>query len=156
MLARILRLGIVFLLVLPVGCAKKQEEKVFTFGMLLVGPFNDRGWSQAHYDAGLYVESKLPGVKMLYLDKVNPADRPGLTLPQLVDDLVSKGARLIIANSDDMKDGIREVAKQHPGISLFWIPQSRILPGFHTTKTLDIRSFTRCITTRDLGCGLSL
>jgi len=50
--------------------------------MLMVGPFNDRGWSQAHYDAGLYVESKLPGVKMLYLDKVNPADRPGLTLPK--------------------------------------------------------------------------
>lgn len=67
MFPRILRLGIVFLLVLAVGCAKKSEEKPFTFGMLLVGPFNDRGWSQAHYDAGLHVERKLPGVKMLYL-----------------------------------------------------------------------------------------
>lgn len=127
MFPRILRLGIVFLLVLAVGCAEKPEEKSFTFGMLMVGPFNDRGWSQAHYDAGLYVESKLPGVKMLYLDKVNPADRPGLTLPQLVDDLVSKGARLIIANSDDMKDGIREAAKQHPDITFIHVSGDDVL-----------------------------
>ena len=62
MFPRILRLVVVFLLVLAVGCAKKSEEKPFTFGMLLVGPFNDRGRNQAHYDAGLYVESTLPGV----------------------------------------------------------------------------------------------
>ncbi|NOR10253.1 MAG: BMP family ABC transporter substrate-binding protein [Desulfovibrionaceae bacterium] len=127
MFPRILRLGIVFLLVLAVGCAEKPEEKSFIFGMLMVGPFNDRGWSQAHYDAGLYVESKLPGVKMLYLDKVNPADRPGLTLPQLVDDLVSKGTRLIIANSDDMKDGIREAAKQHPDITFIHVSGDDVL-----------------------------
>ena len=29
------------------------------FGMILVGPFNDRGWSQAHYEAGEYVEQQL-------------------------------------------------------------------------------------------------
>lgn len=127
MFSRILRLGIVFLLVLAVGCAEKPEEESFIFGMLMVGPFNDRGWSQAHYDAGLYVESKLPGVKMLYLDKVNPADRPGLTLPQVVDDLVSKGARLIIANSDDMKDGIREAAKQHPDITFIHVSGDDVL-----------------------------
>jgi simple sugar transport system substrate-binding protein len=72
--------------------------------MLLVGPYNDRGWSQAHYDAGLYVEEKAPGVEMIYVDKVNTADRPGTTPDQLADDLVSKGADLIIFNSDDMKD----------------------------------------------------
>jgi len=127
MFQRILRLGILFLLVLAVGCAKKAEEKPFTFAMLLVGPFNDRGWSQAHYDAGLYVESKLPEVKMLYLDKVNPADRPGLTMPQLVDDLVEKGARLIIANSDDMKDGIREAAKQHPDVTFIHVSGDDVL-----------------------------
>ncbi|MGQ9749299.1 MAG: BMP family lipoprotein, partial [Desulfosoma sp.] len=48
------------------------EEKPFVFGLLLVGPYNDKGWSQAHYDAGLYVERKIPGAKMLYIDKVNP------------------------------------------------------------------------------------
>jgi simple sugar transport system substrate-binding protein len=42
----------------------------FVFGMLLVGPHNDQGWSQAHYDAGLYVEQKIPNSKMLYLENV--------------------------------------------------------------------------------------
>lgn len=129
MFSRILRLSLVLLLILSFGCAKKAEEKPFTFGLLLVGPYNDRGWSQAHYDAGLYVERKLPGVKMIYLDKVNPADRPGLTLPQLVDDLASKGVRLIIANSDDMKDGVREAAKQHPEITFIHVSGDDVITG---------------------------
>ena len=54
------------------------------------------------------------GAKMIYIDKVNPADRPGVTIPQLVDDMVEKGARLIIANSDDMKDGTREPHSTRP------------------------------------------
>jgi simple sugar transport system substrate-binding protein len=61
--------------------------------MLLVGPYNDNGWSQAHYEAGLYVEEKL-GAKMIYLDKVNPADRAGTTPDQLAEELVAQGAKL--------------------------------------------------------------
>jgi len=48
--------------------AEAPEE--FVFGMLLVGPYNDSGWSQANYEGGLYVEEKLPGAKMVYVDKV--------------------------------------------------------------------------------------
>lgn len=105
------------------------EEKPFVFGLLLVGPYNDKGWSQAHYDAGLYVERKIPGTKMLYIDKVNPADRPGITIPQVVDDLVAKGAKLVIANSDDMKDGIREAATQHPHIYFVHVSGDDVLTG---------------------------
>ena len=71
------------------------------FGMLLVGPYNDRGYSQAHYDAGLYVEEKIPGSKLVYIDKVNPADRPSTTPAQLAEELLKQGAGLIIFNSDD-------------------------------------------------------
>ncbi|NMC79304.1 MAG: BMP family ABC transporter substrate-binding protein [Chloroflexi bacterium] len=90
--------------------------KELTFGLLMVGPYNDHGWSQAHYEAGLYVEEKVPGAKMLYVDKVNPADRPGTTPAQLAEDLVSKGAKLIIFNSDDMKDSSSEFAAANPDI----------------------------------------
>ena len=62
----------------------------FIFGLLLVGPFNDHGWSEAHFDGGKYVEKIIPNSKMIYIDKVNPADRPGVTITQLVDDLVEK------------------------------------------------------------------
>ncbi len=126
--------GLLFLVVaaLALGgvCGVAQaEDKPFTFGILMVGPYNDKGFSQAHYEAGKYVEEKIPGAKMIYLDKVNPADRPGFTIPQLVDDLVSKGAQLVIANSDDMKDGIREAAQNHPEITFIHISGDDVLTG---------------------------
>ena len=107
----------------------KAAEKKFVFGLLMVGPYNDHGWSQAHYEAGKYVEEKVPGSKMIYIDKVNPADRPGITIPQLVDDLVSKGATLIIANSDDMKDGAREAAQQHPKTYFLHVSGDDVITG---------------------------
>lgn len=104
-------------------------DKPLTFGLLLVGPYNDKGYSQAQYEGGKYVEERLPGAKMLYLDKVNPADRPGFTIPQLVDDLAAKGATLILAGSDDMKDGIGEAAVQHPELTFVHISGDDVLTG---------------------------
>ncbi|MGD9610004.1 MAG: BMP family protein [Desulfovibrionaceae bacterium] len=103
--------------------------KPLTFGLLLVGPYNDKGYSQAQYDGGKYVEQHLPGAKMLYLDKINPTDRPGVTIPQVVDDLAAKGATLIFAGSDDMKDGIREAAIQHPDITFVHVSGDDVLAG---------------------------
>ncbi len=101
--------------------ASSGAESEFTFGLLMVGPANDHGWSQAHFEAGKYIEQNIAGSKMIYIDKVNPADRPGVTVPFLVDDLVAKGATLIIGNSDDMKDGIREAALLHPEVKFLHI-----------------------------------
>jgi simple sugar transport system substrate-binding protein len=125
-------LGVVFIVLAvafmtPVSAVALGKQ--FTFGILLVGPYNDRGWSQAHYEAGRYVEEKIPGTKMIYIDKVNPADRPGITIPQLVDDLVEKGARLVIANSDDMKDGIREAAVLHQETYFIHVSGDDVLTG---------------------------
>ncbi len=104
-------------------------QNTYTFGLLLVGPYNDHGWSQAHFDGGKYVEKMIPGTKMIYIDKVNPGDRPGVTIPQLVDDMVEKGAKLIIANSDDMKDGTREAASMHPETHFIHISGDDVLTG---------------------------
>ena len=90
--------------------------EAFKFGMLLVGPYNDHGWSQAHYDAGLYIQEKLPGSEMIYIDKVNPADRAGTTPAQLAEELLAQGAKVIIFNSDDMKDSALEFAQAHPDL----------------------------------------
>ncbi len=116
-----------FAAALPLGAT--AADPTLTFGLLLVGPYNDHGWSQAHFDGGKYVEKMVPGTKMIYIDKVNPADRPGVTIPQLVDDMVEKGARLIIANSDDMKDGAREAARQHPNVYFLHISGDDVLSG---------------------------
>jgi simple sugar transport system substrate-binding protein len=116
-----------FSMAIPLDAA--ADNRPFTFGLLLVGPYNDHGWSQAHYEGGKYVEKMVPDAKMIYIDKVNPADRPGVTIPQLVDDMVEKGARLIIANSDDMKDGAREAARQHPEVYFLHISGDDVLSG---------------------------
>lgn len=98
--------------------SKTGTADEFVFGLILVGPYNDHGWSEAHYNAGKYVETKLPGSRMIYIDNVNPGAKPGITVPQLVDDLVSKGARIVFTTSDDFKDGTLEAAKQHPDLPL--------------------------------------
>jgi simple sugar transport system substrate-binding protein len=92
----------------------------FTFGMLFVGPYNDHGWSQANFEGGQYVESKLAGAKMIYVDKVNSADRPGTTPEQLAEDLVNQGAKMVFFTSDDMKDGAVAFAKAHPDIPVMF------------------------------------
>jgi simple sugar transport system substrate-binding protein len=98
--------------------AKAPEPAPFVFGVILVGPYNDHGWSEAHYMAGKYVESKIPNTKMIYVDNVNPGAKPGVTVPQVVDDLISKGAKIILTTSDDFKDGTLEAAHKHPDIPL--------------------------------------
>jgi simple sugar transport system substrate-binding protein len=103
------------------------SEKPFLFGMLLVGPYNDKGWSQAHYEGGRYVEQHVPGTKMIYLDNVNPSGRPGFTVPRLVEEMVSQGASLIIATSDDMKDGTLEAAKKFPNVTFIHVSGDDVL-----------------------------
>jgi simple sugar transport system substrate-binding protein len=50
-------------------------------------------------------------------------------IPQLVDDMVEKGVSLVIANSDDMKDGTREAAHQHPKVHFLHISGDDVLTG---------------------------
>jgi len=104
--------------VAPIPVPTETAAAPVVFGLLMVGPYNDHGWSQAHYEAGLYVEKNIPGAKMVYVDKVNTSDRPGTTASQLAEDLVSKGAKLVIFNSDDMKDEATKFAQAHPDINV--------------------------------------
>jgi simple sugar transport system substrate-binding protein len=97
-----------------------------TVGLLLVGPYNDHGWSQANYDAIQYVVGKVPGVQMIYIDKVNPGDRPGTTASQLAESLVAKGAKLIVFSSDDMSDEAVKFAQAHPDIFVIMSSGSQV------------------------------
>ena len=89
-------------------------------GIVLVGPQNDHGWSEAHYMASQYVKSKMPNVEWIVLDKLNPADRPGTTLEQIVTDMASKGAKLIITTSDDFQTDTITSAQKHPELTFIY------------------------------------
>jgi simple sugar transport system substrate-binding protein len=98
--------------------APAPKAGAFVFGMILIGPYNDHGWSESHYTAGKYLEGKIPGGRMVYIDNVNPGAKPGVTVPQLVDDMVAQGARIVFTTSDDFKDGTLEAARRHPDLPL--------------------------------------
>jgi simple sugar transport system substrate-binding protein len=100
------------LFVMPVAA---QDE--FVFGMVLVGPKADKGWSQAHYEGGLYVEQNLPGAKMLLFELLNPADSPEATLESVVTDMVAQGAKLIYTTSDSFELDTDVVAEKFPDVT---------------------------------------
>ena len=98
------------------ACKTAEPKGEFVFGVVLVGPYNDHGWSEAHYAAGKYVEEKVANTRMIYLDKLNPADRKGTTLEQVVDDMISQGAKLILTTSDDFAVDTDVVAAKYPDV----------------------------------------
>ena len=119
--SRVLLVFVVFAM-LAAACGSGDEPvdaEGFKFGMILVGPQNDRGWSQAHYEAGEYVVEQT-GADMIVLDKVNPADLPEKTVDQVAADMIAEGAELVFATSDDMKDGILVAAEQNPDVPMIW------------------------------------
>jgi simple sugar transport system substrate-binding protein len=60
----------------PTALSPTVTPAPFIFGMLLVGTHNDSGYSNAHYDAGLYVEQHIPNSKMLFSTMSIPALQP--------------------------------------------------------------------------------
>ena len=96
-----------------------EDHGSFKFGMILVGPRDDKGWSQAHYEGGEYIE-EIAGAEMIVADMINPADSPNLTVDQVASDMIDEGAQLIFATSDDMKDGILAAAEKFPDVPMIW------------------------------------
>jgi simple sugar transport system substrate-binding protein len=113
----------------PTATPAPAAAKEFVFGVILVGPYNDHGWSEAHYTAGQYVEKNLPGTRMIYLDKLNSADRPGITLEQVVDDMVAKSAQMIFTTSDDFQADTDKVAAKYPNVPFLMVSGDHALSG---------------------------
>lgn len=105
----------------PAEEVTKCEEGQFCFGILLVGPYNDNGWSTATYKGAEYVVSKMDNAQFLYADNVNTSSNPNTTAAQFAEQLLERGAQAIIFNSDDMKDGVTEFTAAHPDIPVIWL-----------------------------------
>ncbi len=108
--------------------ATQPPAAPFIFGILLVGPHTDNGWSQATYDGAVYAEQHIQGSKLLYLENVYSGSPtyPGQTASQLAEQLVSQGAKLIIFNSDDMKDESNKFATAHPDIKVLMLSGDQV------------------------------
>jgi len=115
------KLVLALLLVAAAGLAFAQSAPPaaganLTIGLVMVGPYNDHGWSQAHYDGMQYVLGKVPGTKLVYIDNANSSSRPGTTPSQLAESLVAQGAKLVCFSSDDFADEATKFAQAHKDV----------------------------------------
>ncbi|MBN1311138.1 MAG: BMP family ABC transporter substrate-binding protein [Anaerolineae bacterium] len=101
----------------PTAEVTEEMPEELIFGMVLVGPKNDHGWSQAHFEAGQYVEQNIEGAKMIVFESLNSADKPEATLEGVVSDMVDQGATLIITTSDEFEEDTTTVAGLHPDVT---------------------------------------
>ncbi|GAB4521946.1 MAG: BMP family ABC transporter substrate-binding protein [Anaerolineae bacterium] len=107
--------------------AAAQDELVF--GVVLVGPLNDRGWSQSHFEAAEYVEANFPGATKLVFESLNPADAPETTLMDVVTEMVDSGAQVIFTTSDSFEEETNTVAEAYPEVVFINITGSNVLNG---------------------------
>ncbi|MBM3151963.1 MAG: BMP family ABC transporter substrate-binding protein [Chloroflexi bacterium] len=137
------------------------EPEEFIFGFLLVGPYNDHGWSQAHYEAGLYVEENIPGARMIYIENVydGSPDHPGITASQLAEELVAQGAKLVIFNSDAHQDEAIKFAQENPEIFVIhasgdsaWAEGERYQPIANLTDIMGRMEYGKMMA----GCAAAL
>lgn len=113
----------------PAAEAPAEPMGEVVFGVVLVGPKNDHGWSQAHYEGGLYVEANLPGSRMIVFESLNPADKPEATLESVVDEMVADGATLIFTTSDEFEEDTLGVAQKYPDVVFINVSGDDALTG---------------------------
>jgi simple sugar transport system substrate-binding protein len=107
--------------------AMAQEE--FVFGVILVGPSTDRGWSQAHTEAARIAEANIEGARALIFESLNPADAPEATLLSVTTEMVAEGAQLIITTSDAFEEDTSVVAEAFPDVTFVNMTGSNVLEG---------------------------
>ncbi len=85
----------------------------FNVAMVLIGPHDDGGWSQAHYEGLLYVCENLAGSHVAYIENV----AEGADSEQVFRSLARKGFNFIIGTSFGYMDPMEAVATEFPDIT---------------------------------------
>ncbi|MEQ8675218.1 MAG: BMP family ABC transporter substrate-binding protein [Aggregatilineales bacterium] len=128
MRSKLLGLTILFVLLMGVFAPVAAQDE-FVFGVVLVGPQNDRGWSQSHLEAAEYVEANFEGASSLIFESLNPADSPETTLMDVVAEMVDSGAQVIFTTSDSFEEDTNIVAEAFPDVTFINITGSNVLNG---------------------------
>ena len=86
------------------------EEGKFNIAMVLIGPHDDGGWSQAHFEGLIHVEDNVPDVHVAYIENVPE----GADSEQVFRSLSRKGFDLIFGTSFGYMDPMEVVAGKFP------------------------------------------
>lgn len=101
------------------------EEGKFNVAMVLIGPHNDGGWSQAHYEGLLEIEKNVPNTHVAYIELVPE----GADSEQVFRSLARKGFDLIFGTSFGYMDPMETVASEFPDQTFIHIS------GFKSNET---------------------
>ena len=82
----------------------------FNVGMVLIGPHNDGGWSQAHWEGLEYIVQNVPNVNAAYIENVPE----GAESEQVFRSMARKGFDLIFGTSFGYMDPMETVAGEFP------------------------------------------
>ena len=82
----------------------------FNVAAVLIGPHDDGGWSQAHYDGLTYIEKNMPDSHVAYVENVPE----GAEAEQVIRSLARKGFDLILTTSFGYMDPTGAVAEEFP------------------------------------------
>jgi basic membrane protein A and related proteins len=85
-------------------------EGKFNVAMVLIGPHNDGGWSQAHYEGLISLCENMPDSHVAYIENVPE----GADSEQVFTSLARKGFNFIIGTSFGYMDPMANVAEQFP------------------------------------------
>jgi basic membrane protein A len=85
----------------------------FNVAMVLIGPHDDGGWSQAHYEGLQYLCQNIPDSHVAYVELVPE----GTDSEQVFRSLSRKGFNFIIGTSFGYMDPMETVAKEFPAIT---------------------------------------
>jgi basic membrane protein A len=88
-------------------------EGKFNVAMVLIGPHNDGGWSQAHYEGLVYLCENMPNSHVAYIENVPE----GTDSEQVFRSLSRKGFNFIVGTSFGYMDPMETVAKEFPKIT---------------------------------------
>jgi len=121
------------LFVLPVGAQDEPagtEEATETptspsivLGMLLVGPQDDQGWSQSHYEGGLLVAEET-NAELLLETNVLVEDVAGI-----VEEMVQDGAEIIFSTSESFEEEALAAAAAYPDVTFIQVAGDATLTG---------------------------
>jgi basic membrane protein A len=86
------------------------EDGKLNVAMVLIGPHDDGGYSQAHFEGLQYIEKNVPNVHTAYVENVPE----GADSEQVIRSLARKGFKLIITTSFGYMDPTATVADEFP------------------------------------------
>ncbi len=86
------------------------EDGMFNVAMVLIGPHDDGGWSEAHWDGLNYIADNVDGTHVAYIELVPE----GADSEQVFRSLARKGFDLIIGTSFGYMDPMEIVAEEFP------------------------------------------